>query len=214
VEKITLKIADRDSPFGRYGEVVELALTPTDVHVPEELPTYLAGYKIFEYRADELSPPLLVDNDSDYFRSFSSDDAFEPVVVKTGQNGKHNVIDTRSSTTKYTVVDRVIGSFINSITERQSKQLFNQRQSAMKRCQRVLMMDREIDVSTQASTLGSFATGNQKALGAGFNWNGGANSDPVLDIQARCEASAQPVTDIALSLKTRTPSSVTRPCAT
>ena len=43
------------------GERYSLTLQPSDVHSAEELATYLAGYKPFDFRADEASPPILTE---------------------------------------------------------------------------------------------------------------------------------------------------------
>lgn len=194
-EEITIKLAE-DNQFGRAGQLVTLSLTPDDVHDPTELPTYLAGFKPFGFRADEASPVILVDHDKDKFRQFNSDDAFRQVDVKGSIEGSVPEVDPKSALSTYTVVDRFVGSFINSITEQNATGAYRPRQAAMKRCQRAIQLDREVDVWTLLGTLGSWATGNRTTLAATFNWNGGSASDPVLDLQTRIEASAQQVTDI------------------
>jgi hypothetical protein len=181
--------------FGRAGETVMLELTPADVHVPEELPNYLAGYKPPGFRADEASDVILVTKDTDHYRTFSEDDAFEPVNVKGSLTGPVPEIDTRSSTTTYKVVDRYIGSLIPTVVEAQANPNYKPRQRAAERCTRVIAMDREIDVWTQLGTNTTFAAAQRLALGAGENWNGGAASDPVKNIQTVQENSDQEVTD-------------------
>lgn len=194
-EKMTIKLAE-DSHLGRVGEVVTLALNPADVHDPTELPTYLAGYKPFGFRADEASPVVLVDHDSDKYRSFSSDDTFRRVDVKGSIEGAVPEVDPNSSLATYKVVDRFIGSFINSITEQNATGAYQPRQVAMRRCQKAISLDREIDVWTILTAAGSWATANKVTLASTFQWNGGAASDPIFDLQSRIEASAQMVTDI------------------
>ena len=189
-------ILAENSHLGRQGQRVTLSLTPTDVHEDEELSTYLAGYKPNGFRADEASKVVLVDHDSDKYRSFSSDDAFRRVDVKGAIEGAVPEVDPQSSVTTYQVVDRFIGSFINDITEQNATKLYRPRQQAMKRCKWAVQLDREIDVWTLLAATGSWAAGAQATIGAGFQWNGGGSADPIKDLTDRIEASAQQVTDI------------------
>lgn len=196
-EQVTFRLAESVEGIGAKGQLVTLALTPADVHDPRELPTYLAGYKPFPYRADEISPVILTDNDEDKYRQFDEDDAFRAVVVKGSIQGAIPEVDPKTSLTPYKVVDRFVGSFISDITEQNATEtLYRPRQAAMKRCQRAIQLDREVDVLGLLTTTGSWDTNNRVTLAAGSNWNGGADSDPIGDIQARIIASAQPVTDI------------------
>jgi len=52
MERMEIVLAE-DSALGKAGQKVTLALSPTDVHVAEEMSTYLAGYSVPSYRADE-----------------------------------------------------------------------------------------------------------------------------------------------------------------
>jgi hypothetical protein len=192
-------LADTIKGVGREGQRVSLELIPSDVRTPTEMPGYLAGYKPPGYRADEASPPILVDHDEDKFRTFSSDDSFRRVVVKGSLTGAVPEVDPKSSLDSYKVVDRYVGSFVPKITEMQSN--YNVRMAALRRARRALELDREIDVWTLFATTGSWAAGNVLALGATYNWNGGTASDPVKDIQTAVEASAQQVTDIWINQK-------------
>jgi hypothetical protein len=200
METIEIKLAE-NSELGKAGQRVTLALTPSDVHDPTELPTYLAGYSPFLYRADEASKVVLVDNDQDKYRTFNRDDAFRAVDVKAGSQGAVPEVDPKSSTATYTVVDRFIGSFIPKQTELQTGNNYQPRMRAAERCRRALDLDREIDVWTLLETNTNFATAQRTALGSGYNWNGGANSRPIFDLQNQIEASDQPVSAIWMNQK-------------
>jgi hypothetical protein len=195
-ETMRIKLADDAPGIGRAGQVVTLSLTPDDVHVAEELSTYLAGYHPTGFRADEASKVVLVDHDTDQYRSFSSDDAFRTVDVKGAIEGAVPEVDPISSLNTYKVVDRFIGSFVNDITEANATKLFRPRQQAMKRVRWALQLDREIDTWNLLQATASWATANRVTLAAGFEWNGGASAEPIYDLQARIEASAQIVTDV------------------
>lgn len=196
-----LQLAE-DSALGKSGQRVTLSLTPADVREPSELPTYLAGYKPFDYRADEASPVVLVDNDQDKYRSFDSDDAFRRVNVKGSANGAVPEVDPKSNLRSYKVIDRYIGSFIPRVTELQTSGLYRPRMAASRRARRALELDREIDVWTLLSTQGSWDSSVQNAVTGGLEWDvQAATSDPIKDVQVAIQASAQRVDHIWLNQK-------------
>lgn len=184
------------------GKRIELALAPSDVTYPAEIPTYLAGYSNGTFRADEISPPILVDKSSGKYRSFDSDDAFRAVNVKASLQQAVPEVDPKSALADYVVVERLAGSFVADITDENAKgTLYKPRQAAARRISRALYLDREIDVATLVTTTGSWAANNVAAVAAGAKWNGGATSDPIADIQGRMEASDSEVTDIWFNRK-------------
>lgn len=198
MERMSIILAD-NGPLGQKGQRVNLELTPSDVHDPTEIPTYLAGYSNWEFRADEASKVVLVDNDEDKYRTFSEDDAFEPVHVKGALTGAIPEVDPRSSLASYKVVDRYVGSFVPAVTEQQTGNNYQPRMAAARRCRRALELDRELDVlgpSGLLTTVTNWNADQRNALGAGENWNGGASADPIAALQASIEASAQPVSEI------------------
>lgn len=203
MERMTITLA-ADSPLGKAGQRVNLELTPADVHDPAEIPSYLAGFKNWTYRADEASKVVLVDNDEDKFRSFSQDDAFEPVRVKGALTGPIPEVDPRSSLDTYKVVDRYIGSFVPAVTEMQKGNNYQPRMAAGRRCRNALMLDRELDVFGPAgllTTSGNWAAGQVHTLAAGEQWNGGANANPIAALQHAIEESAQPVAEVWMNQK-------------
>ena len=200
-EKHQFTLAHDMPGVGRAGQLIEMALTPADVHEPTELPTYLAGYRNAKYRADEVSFPVLVDKDNDKRRDMDSDDAFRCVPVKASIGGPPPEVDPKSALTEYKVIDRFIGAFINDIVEGQAPPLYNPRQRSMRRCANAILLDREIDVWTLLVTAGSWNANNRVSLGAAYKWNGGASSDPIYDLHSRVECSAQEVTDIFMNQK-------------
>jgi hypothetical protein len=101
----------------------------------------------------------------------------------------------------YKVIDRFVGSFIPTQTEMQRGNNYQPRMAAGRRCRRAIELDREIDVWTLLGTNTNWATAQRLALAAGFNWNGGASSDPIRDVQQAIEASAQPVHSIWFNQK-------------
>lgn len=199
-KQFTIQLADNVQGIGRAGERVTLALLPSDVHDVTELPEYLAGYRPPMYRADEASPLILVDNDEDKYRTFSSDDAFRRVNVKGSTQGAVPEVDPSSSLTPYKVVERYIGSFVPTQTQMQGGNAYNPVMAASRRCKRAIELDREVEVFTLLGTSGNWAAG-QVTPATGTGWDDLAGGDPILDIQTMIEKSAQPVNAIWINPK-------------
>lgn len=184
----------------RGGQRITLALTPADVHFPAELDTYLAGFKPAQFRADLVSPPILVDNDQGWGRTFSANDAFLLVDPRTSISSPPNEIDPSSALAAYAVGDRCLGSFVSTQTDSQSGNAYNPRMAAGRRCKNGLLLWREVEIlTTFVGTAGSWAAANRIALVGGQEWGltaggYGVNSDPIKNLQNAMEASAQPVT--------------------
>lgn len=198
-EKIEVKLVG-DSHFGKDGQKVALSLEPSDVHDPSELSTYLAGYKPFPFRADEISAPIPVDKDEGKRRDFSADDTFRRVDVKGSVDvGPIPEVDPNSSLTNYKVVPRVLGCFVPQVTEMNAD--YRVRQVSGRRVMKAILLDREIDVATLVTTNTNWDTTVRTALGATANWNGGADSDPIADLHLMAEKSSQPVTEYWMNQK-------------
>jgi hypothetical protein len=170
------------------GARVTLALTPSDVYQPSELPEFLAGYRDPQYRAGEMSPVVLVDKDSDYYRTFSENNAFEPVNVKTSLQGAVREVDAESSTALYTVVERAIGSFIAQQTEMQAA--YDAKAKAGQRCKNAIDMDIELDVMALLGTHTNWDTAVRTA--AANAWDTAAGT-PIVDLQLAIRKSYQGV---------------------
>lgn len=193
LEEFTIKLAE-DSTLGRAGQRVTLQLQPQDVHDPTELPTYLAGYKEFMYRADMMSTPILVDNDQDKYRTFDSDDAFRRVDVKGSISGAVPEVDPKSALRQYKVIDRYVGSFVPRVTELATGNNYRPRMAAARRARRAIELDRELDVAALICTPGSWDAA--VITPAGLEWDSGTTENPIRDIQLAIEKSAQIVTSI------------------
>ncbi len=210
MEKMSIILAE-DSHLGVKGQRVNLELAASDVHDPTEIPSYLAGFRPWEMRADEVSPVLLVDNDSDKFRTFNENDAFEPVNVKKATTAAVPEVDPRSSLATYKVVDRFVGSFVPWHVENQKGNNYQPRMAAARRCARAVLLDRELDVlgpTGLLTTTTNWDASVRTALGAGFEWldisagTAGASSDPIKNLQDAVELSHQPVSRLLMNQQT------------
>ncbi len=202
MEKFELTLADDTPGIGRAGERVQLALTPADVHLPEELSTYMAGYHVpGGFRADEASKIIPVDHDEDKYRVMSTSDAFQRVQVKGSLQGAIPEIDPRSALETYKVVEKYVGSFIPQVTESNATGNYKPRAAAARRCMRALQLDREYDVWDMLTTSGNWDSSVVLALAAGEKWNGGATADPIANLHSLLESSLQHVTDLWMNYK-------------
>lgn len=190
------------------GEKLELDLSTSDVHVPTELPSYLAGYPVEEYRAEECCPEVLVDQDQDVYRTANSAMAFAPATVKTDDKSNPNEITFETSTSPYKVQPRRIASFIPDTVRSQASPAYDVRFVHMELCKRVIALDIERDVLGSTgllTTSTNWAASNRIALALGQQWGGpsgiGASSDPVKDLRAVINASATRITKWVLNQK-------------
>lgn len=199
-ESLSVRLADNYQGIGRMGDVVQLALYPVDVSIAEEMDTLLLGYSQYGYRADEACPIHLVEKDTGKFRVFDENDAFQVVNVAAGIQSDINEVDPNTRLDDYQVKDRALGAFVPTRTEANAS--YDVRAAAARRIRRALDLDREIRIFGSGgllSTATNFAANNRAAISAGAEWNDAENSDPILDIQERIEASAQPITGIYLN---------------
>lgn len=197
-KSIEFKLMDDVANVGRKGQVVTLAVTPQDTFVTSELDTYLAGFsQTGEFRADQVAPPILVDKEIASFRNFTKNNTFKKVNVDASLQGRINEVDPETELKTYTAKHRALGAFVPSITGAQS--VYDVMFAAGKRIQGVLDLDREIRLWSPLTTAGSWATPNKVTLAGTFNWNGGAASDPIFDLNRRKLASAARITDYWMS---------------
>lgn len=183
--------------IGIAGQRVTLDVTPGEVREASEMSDYLAGYRPYQFRADEASPIVLRDHRTDKFRTFSADDAFLKVSVKGDARGNVNEIDASSSTSDYVCVARFIGSFVARASEQEA--VYDMRMAAARRIRNALDLDREIDVWALMGTYTNWDASVRVALTTNQNWNGGSASTPITNLQTMLKASAQPITDIFMN---------------
>jgi hypothetical protein len=179
------------------GQRVSLSLTPSDVHDASEVPELLQSYKSLKFRGDEIVPVIMVDQISDKYRIFNSDNAFQPVVVKTSNEGAVAEVDPESSLDTYTCVLRAIGCFISAQTEMAAE--YDVKARASKRCADAILRDIEIDDMTLIGTSTNWAAAVRTAAATAWDQ---AGSTPIIDIQTALRKSYQEVRCIAINLQT------------
>lgn len=202
MEHIELQLANDAPGIGSAGQRVSLTLSPADVHDPSELPTYLAGYRPFGFRAEEACPVTLVERDEDKHRDFSSDDVFQPVVVKGSVQSPVNEVDPASTLSSYKTVERFLGAFIPEQTRINagSNPNYDPAMAAMRRVRWGLDLDLEIDVFDLLGTNANWAASVRTAVAGGKEWDD-ASADPIKNLQTAIEKSFQPVTECWMNQK-------------
>lgn len=195
--QIQTKLVDSVNGLGAAGDVIRFSLSPADVHIAEELDTYLAGYSPQGFRADEACPIFLVDKATDTFRTFGTNNAFRLAEVVTSRQGAIQEVDPDTVLDTYLVEERALGSFVPTATQAQST--FDVMASATRRIHWALSLDREVRIFGTGgllSTPGNWNPNNVIAVGTAWD---DPTALPIADIQAGMRASAQMVSRIWMS---------------
>lgn len=184
--------------FGmQAGSQIMLALHPSDVHVAEEIDTYLAGYSPAEFRADEACPIVPVMQLTDQFRTFTSNNAFRVVNVLASAQSDINEVDPETVLTTYHTIDRALGGFVPTVTEATATKAFDPRQALARRIRWALALERELRIlgpTGLLTTSNNWATANRVTIAGGSEWDT-TNGDPIKDMHHAEEASVMPITD-------------------
>lgn len=171
-----------------------------DVHIPSAMPNFITGYKNEGFVADVFSPPLVVAKQSDYFYQYDKADAYQRAIPILGAAGAQvGEVVPRFGSTQYKTVQRAVGGFVPTEVEANQDAPLKIKQGTLRRMVNAAMLERELRVASMARTSGNWNSAT--TLAAGFQWNGGASSDPVKDINAVQEASYGKVSGMILSEK-------------
>jgi len=171
-----------------------------DVHIPSAMPNFAGGYRQFAPVADIAAPPLLTTKPADKYFIFDKNDAFQqggPIVGSNG--GAPQELPPRLSNSMYATTEYALGYFVPVQIDAAADAPLRIRQAALKRILNNLMLRREIRVATKLETTTNWNSGNYTTLGAGYQWDGGASSDPIKDLQTRVEQSLGDVTAIIMA---------------
>lgn len=181
--EMEIQLLDDAGSLGRAQGRILAAQLPQDVHDPGQIATYLGGYSNADFRADEMSPVILWDKTQDKYRQFLMQNTFQRVNVKMGHTAKVRRVDPRTELPTFTMVPRGIASFVPFQTQSSADVPYDAKAAAARRCANVMLIDRELDVvRSLLGTTTNFNANNRIALGAGFQWNGGASSAPIKNL--------------------------------
>jgi hypothetical protein len=188
------------TPFGGFdqGQQLLLSLHPSDVHVLEEIDTYIAGYSPAEFRADEAVPIIPTGQLTDYFRTFTENNAFKLIPVLASTQSDINEVDPETRLQTFQCIDRAIGGFVPTVTQFVARKRFDPMQALARRINWALALDREVRVWGGTTGIlvntANWNASNITAIGAGSEWDT-ASGDPIKDLQDAEETSVMPITD-------------------
>lgn len=171
-----------------------------DVHLPAAEPGIAMGYRNFTPVADMASPPLLTTKQANKYYIFDPKDAYQLAAPTVGApGGQPNEVSPRLSSQPFYTTEYSLGAFVPTEIDAAADAPLRIRQAALKRVLNILMMRREGRVANMLQTSGNWNSNNVATLGAGYQWDGGASSDPIKDLQTRMEASLGEVTAIIMA---------------
>lgn len=169
------------------GQALDLGVP--DVHIPSAMPNFITGYKNFQPMADVFSPPLVVPKQSDYYYQYDRKDAFQRAIPQAGAAGAGvSEISPRFGSTQYKTITRAIGGFIPTELLSNADGALRLQNGYLRRIVNAMVLEREIRVAAMARTSGNWNSAT--TIAAGYQWNGGASSDPIKDFHNAIEASS------------------------
>jgi len=159
-----------------------------DVHVAQALPNFITGYHNEGPVADVYSPPLVVQHKSDYYWQYKKEDAFQRALPQLGAaGGAPSEIFPRFGNTEFTAIQRAVAAFVPTEVEANQDAPLQIKLGHENRMLDAAILEREIRTQALARTSGNWNSAT--TLATTYQWNGGANSDPVKDIQTIIESS-------------------------
>jgi len=184
---------------GIKGQKVKLTMYPSEVTQQSLiLETLIVGFKQVGFRAEEACPEFLVDLDTGKYQVYGLNNTFKLVNVVSSIQAAIPEVDVDRSLADYYLVERALGGFVPAVTQwnaDNSPGSLDPKAGVSKRIAAALELDKEVRVWTLYTTSANWNANNRATLGAGSEWTN-ANGDPIADLNARLNASAQQVTDI------------------
>lgn len=173
----------------------------SDVHIPSADPSFISGYTNEGGVADIYSPALLKAKNRDYYYQYDRKDAFQRAIpIAGGAGSAYPEVEPRFGNTLYTTVSRAVGGFVPSEVEGNQDAPLRLQQATLRRMLNAAVLERELRVAALARTSGNWASAT--TIASGSQWNGGASSDPIKDIQNAIETSAGRPNGIIIPEKT------------
>lgn len=184
----------KDSGKGDGSVLVQMDLAVGDVHKASTMSNFAGGYRLADGVADMISPVIYVPKNSDYYPIWNSANAFQRVSAVQGTPGAEpNLINPGLSFTQFTAPEYALAGFLPTEIEVNADAPLRPFQALADMVLDKLRLEREFRVQTLLTTSGNWNTNNVIALATGAQWNGGAASDPIKNMQDTEEHSFAPV---------------------
>lgn len=198
--RLTTVTLTNDVPgLGRAGETVRLTMYPEDVQGTQMiLETLVVGFSQAGFRGEEACPEYLVDTNTGKYQVYSLNNIARLVNVVSSPQAAIPEIDVERSWAEYYLTERALGGFVPAVTQwhvDKGLATFDVKAELSIAIRAKLLLDYEVRVWTMYTTSGSWNAANRETLGVGVEWTN-TNGKPITNINARLNASAQPVTDI------------------
>ena len=182
------------------GRLVTMDLSVSDVHIAAALPNYAAGYQLAEGVADIASPPILVSKQSDKYFTWDNANEFKRKFPNASSpGGAVAEVNPTLSNTLYSTNEYALGAFVPTEIQSNADSPLRPFQKAVQMIMTNLLLERELRVASLLQTSANWTSGNVQTLASGAQWDGGASSDPVLNLHTAIEKSFLPVTGIIWS---------------
>jgi hypothetical protein len=188
-----VSLRTKDGSIGMTDEsgdevIVKMDLGSADVHQASPMGNYQAGYRLADGCADLAMPVLMVGKDTDKYYTWSDTNAFQAVTAQIGSDqGAVPEVSPTLSNTSYTVVPYALGAFVPNDLVANADGALVIPTAFMRLVDNKLRLARELRVASKLTTTGNWNSNNYATVVAGAKWNGGASSDPILDLHTRIE---------------------------
>jgi hypothetical protein len=174
--------------------MVLMDLSVTDVHQPSTMSNFAGGFRLAEGVADLVSPVIPVVKQSDYYAIWNSANAFQRVAAVQGAPGAMpNLINPGLAFTEYKAPEYAIGGILPTEIEANADAPLRPFEALSDMILDKLRLEREFRVQTLLTTSGNWNSNNVLALGSGQQWDAGATSDPISNMQYIEEHSFAPI---------------------
>lgn len=181
---------------------VNLDLGPADVHIPSAMTNFATGYSNEPPIADMMAPPLLAEKQVNSFFQFAKEDAFQRATPSQTSASEPGEISPRLSSASYSCKERALAGWVSTETEANADVPLQVLTATVRRVMDALELEREIRVQTLLQTSANLDSSVVTTLALGFEWNGGASSDPIKDIHTQLVNSWGKITALGMSLPT------------
>lgn len=191
---------DRGVVWGENYKAELRELSTSDVHINSAMSNFVVGFGRNQAQAiaDIVMPPLVVSKASDTYHTIDKDDLLQDITDNdaVGEDDAIPVVSPRKSNATYTTIGRGLASRVPQGVIANADALVDPRMMALSRVMNAMTLRREKRVISAVQNASTFS-GYTSAVAA--KWNGGANSDPVLDLHTAIETALKPITHIAMS---------------